>query len=488
MSRQPSSRVHKFFCIVGLATLLCGCASVPEKDVSVPPLRAREFEESVQTAQAGAAFRTDDWPAEEWWRSFHDEQLNRLVAEALAHNPSMQVAAARVRAAQEAAAYARSATQPTLDLNGSVTRRRFSQHELVPASFAGTTINQGRATLDFSYDFDLWDRNRHILQARLSEAQATLADQAESRLILSTAVAQAYFRLQNDQARLKLARDALAWREEELALARSLSDKGLESLRMVEQARAELEQTQQTTVGLEQQTRLDKTALANLTGKGPDAAAEIAAPPAVRLDKAFPVPRNLTLDLLGRRPDVVALRWRVETAAQEAGAAKTRFYPNLNLAALIGLQSIPLAHWLTAESAIASLGPAIYLPLFDGGARVANLNTRYAEYDIAVAQYNQAILDATREIVDRLGNLQSIQQKWLLQEKVLAAKQEIFQFAQSRYRHGLSDYTKVLRAGQEVLEQRNSEIELEESRLQATLALIKALGGGYRMLSSEDKS
>lgn len=455
--------------------------------MSVPPLKAGEFEKSVNIARAGPAFRPGDWPVEEWWSSFRDEQFNRLVAEALAHNPSIQVAAARVRAAQEAAAYARAATQQTLDLNGSVNRRHFSQHELVPASFAGSTASQGRITLDFTNDFDLWDRSRHILQARLGEAQATLAEEAESRLILSIAVVQAYFRLQSDLARLKLVRDALAWREEELALARSLSDKGLESPRLMEQARAKQEQTMQTAVGLEQQIRLDKTALANLMGKGPDAAVEIAAP-TIHVDKAFPVPENLAIDLLGRRPDVVALRWRVEAVAQEVGAAKTRFYPNFNLAALVGLQSIPLAHWLTAESAIASLGPAIYLPLFDGGARVATLNARYAEFDIAVAQYNQAILDASREVVDRLGNLQSIQQKCLLQEKVLAAKREIYLLAQSRYRHGLSDYASVLRAGQDLLEQRSSEIELEESRFQATLALIKALGGGYRMPSSDGKS
>lgn len=475
------------FCILGLATLSSGCASVPEKTFSVPLLQAPEFQKSADAAQAGAAFRPGDWPAEEWWRSFHDEQLNRLVAEALAHNPNMQVAASRVRAAQETAAYARAATQPALDLNGSVNRRRFSQNELVPAAFAGTTANQGRTALDFSYDFDLWDRNRHILQARLSEAQAALAEQAESRLILSTAVSQAYFRLQGDQARLKSALDALALRMEQLGLARSLSDRGLESLRVVEQAKVELEQTQQAVEGLEQRIRLDKTALANLAGKGPDAAAEIAVP-AVRLDETFLVPRNLALDLLGRRPDVVACRWRVEAAAQTAGAAKARFYPNLNLAALIGLQSIELSRWLTAGSAIALLGPAVSLPLFDGGARVAALNQRYAEYDIAVAQYNQTVLNATREVVDRLGDLQTIQRKRLLQEKVVAAKRETYRLAQSRYRHGLSNYTSVLRAGQEMLEQLDSEIELQEGHLQAVLALINALGGGYQTPPSEGKS
>ena len=134
------------------------------------------------------------------------------------------------------------------------------------------------------------------------------------------------------------------------------------------------------------------------------------------------------------------------------------------------------------------LGPAVSLPLFDGGARVAALNQRYAEYDIAVAQYNQTVLNATREVVDRLGDLQTIQRKRLLQEKVVAAKRETYRLAQSRYRHGLSNYTSVLRAGQEMLEQLDSEIELQEGHLQAVLALINALGGGYQTPPSEGKS
>lgn len=482
--RRPVRGFKSWVLCVALSS---GCASVPEQAVSVSPLESGAFEVSVQAAQPISGFQTGDWPAQEWWRSFHDEQLDRLMTEALAQNPGMQVAAARVRAAEDAADYAGAATQPTLGLNGSVSRRHFSQNELVSPSFAGTTRNQGRAALEFDYDFDLWGRNKHVLQARLGEAQASKAEQAESRLILSTAVAQAYFRLYSGQERLKLAGDALTWREVSLTLARSLSDRGLESSYMVEEARVELEQTRQTVEGLEQQVRLAKTALANLMGKGPDAAAEIAAP-TIHVDKAFPVPENLAIDLLGRRPDVVALRWRVEAAAQEVGAAKARFYPNINLVALVGLQSVLLPRWLTAESAIASLGPAIDLPLFDGGRRVATLNTRHAEYDLAVAQYNQAVLDATREVVDRLGDIQTIYRKRQQQEKVLAAQRQIYQFAQSRHRHGLSDYASVLRVGQRWLDQRNAEIELEEKHLQAALALIKALGGGYQIPSSEAKS
>jgi NodT family efflux transporter outer membrane factor (OMF) lipoprotein len=296
-------------------------------------------------------------------------------------------------------------------------------------------------------------------------------------------VAQAYFRLQGDTARLELAGAALALREQEFGLARSRLKRGLEDSRAEANAAAELEQARQTLAGLEQRIRLERTALAQLTGQGPDAALEISAA-GLPQEEAFPLPADLALELLGRRPDVEALRWRVEAAAQEIGAARARFYPNLNLIALIGLQATGLSHLLSAASAIASIGPALELPLFDGGQRAAGLNARYAEYDLAVAQYNQAVLDATRDAVDRLSELQTLQLQSGQQEKVLAATQELQRSAESRHRHGLADYGPVLQSGRRLIAAREAGVALAEQRRQAALALIRALGGGYRKPAS----
>jgi NodT family efflux transporter outer membrane factor (OMF) lipoprotein len=474
-------------CGLGAVALLWGCVATPEKQALAPPSAGpAEFGKSVADLRSGAAFRSGDWPADQWWRGFGDARLDRLIEEALTHNPGMAVAEARVRLAREAANYARAATGPSLDLNASVTREHFSKHDLIPPEFSGTTVSVGRATLDFSYDFDLWNRNRHVWQARLGEADATAAEQAQARLILSTAVAGAYAGLQSDQARLALAKEALAWRAEQLSLAQSRFRRGLGDADAVQQARALAEFAQQAVTEMEQRVTLDATALSNLVGRGPDRAMEVASP-SMRVDETFPLPQRLDLDLLGRRPDVVALRKRVEAAAQEVGAARADFYPNLNLLALIGLQSVDLSQWLTAGSAIAALGPALHLPLFDGGGRRATLNARHAEYDIAVGQYNQAVLDATREVVDRLVDLQALRERRAQQQSALRAKTESYRLAQSRYRHGLIDYAGVLNAGQDVLEQRNAAIGLEEGRIQATLGLIRALGGGYRAPSTEEE-
>lgn len=486
MNRQVWSRVFRG-CGLGAVVLLCACGLIPEKQELVPlSPHPAGLGKSVAGLRTGAAFRPGDWPADEWWRGFGDEQLDRLIEEALARNPGMAIAEARVRLAREAVNYARSATAPSLDLNASVSREHFSQHDLIPPEFAGSTVSVGRGTLDFSYDFDLWNRNRQVWQARLGEAYATAAEQAQARLILSTAVARAYAGLQSDQARLALAKEALGWRAEELGLAQSRFDRGLESLGAVQQARALTEFARQALAGLEQQVTLDRTTLANLVGRGPDGSAEITGP-SLRIDEAFPLPGRLDLDLLGRRPDIVALRWRVQAAAEEVGAARASFYPNFNLLALIGLQSIDLSRWLAAGSAIAAVGPAVHLPLFDGGGRRATLHARHAEYDIAVNQYNQAVLDGTREVVDRLVDLQSLHERRIQQASALRAKTEFYRLTRSRYRRGLNDYASVLNAGQDMLEQRDAAIGLEEGRIQATLGLIKALGGGYRTPSPEEE-
>ena len=279
--RRPVRGFKSWVLCVALSS---GCASVPEQAVSVSPLESGAFEVSVQAAQPISGFQTGDWPAQEWWRSFHDEQLDRLMTEALAQNPGMQVAAARVRAAEDAADYAGAATQPTLGLNGSVSRRHFSQNELVSPSFAGTTRNQGRAALEFDYDFDLWGRNKHVLQARLGEAQASKAEQAESRLILSTAVAQAYFRLYSGRSVKLSGSPHLA--KVSLTLA-GLSDRGWKAPvceEMVELNRHGKWWRAGTT------SRLRKRP-GQSHGQGADAAAEIAAP-TIHVDKAFLCPKT----------------------------------------------------------------------------------------------------------------------------------------------------------------------------------------------------
>jgi NodT family efflux transporter outer membrane factor (OMF) lipoprotein len=191
------------------------------------------------------------------------------------------------------------------------------------------------------------------------------------------------------------------------------------------------------------------------------------------------LPSTLPADLLGRRPDVVAQRWRVEAARRDVDSAKAQFYPNVNLAALAGVQSVTFSKLLDRSSAIPSIGAAVQLPLFDGGRLRGNLGVKDADYDLAVEQYNQTLLDAMRDVVDRLASLRSVGTQTSEASAGLGAAEEAYSIAVARYRAGLGNYLQVLVAETQVLEQRYIRADLRYRELDLSIDLIRALGGGF---------
>jgi len=184
-------------------------------------------------------------------------------------------------------------------------------------------------------------------------------------------------------------------------------------------------------------------------------------------------------DLLGRRPDVVASRWRAEAAARDIASAKAQFYPDVNLSALIGAQSVTLSKLLEPGSAIPSFGAAIRLPIMDGGRLRGTLAARDADYDLAVEQYNQTLSDALREVLDQLASLRSVEVQRGEVDSALAAAEEAYSLAVARYKAGIGSLLQVLAAEMQVLEQRTLRAELQARELAVSINLIRALGGGF---------
>jgi NodT family efflux transporter outer membrane factor (OMF) lipoprotein len=184
-------------------------------------------------------------------------------------------------------------------------------------------------------------------------------------------------------------------------------------------------------------------------------------------------------DLLGRRPDLTAQRWRVEAASKDIASAKAEFYPNVNLAAFIGLQSIGGGGFLTAASRMLGAGPAVTLPIFDAGRLRGNLATKDADYDIAVEQYNQTLADAMREVVDQLASLRSLDEQKRQQADALQTAREAYDLALLRYREGLGTYLQVLSAEQPLLAQESLDADLRARQLELSINLVRALGGGF---------
>jgi NodT family efflux transporter outer membrane factor (OMF) lipoprotein len=447
--------------------------------------------ESQPTSPSALAYTADiggdgvlvpgDWPRADWWTMFRDPKLDALMQQALARNPNLRAAEARVRAAHALADAACSSLYPTVDLNASATRQRFSANDIYPPPLGGSWVNQGRITLDFDYEFDFWGKHRNELDAALGDARAAVADAAQARLVLAAAVVQAYFQLQTDLASLAVAKETLAERDGLLELNRVRATRGLEAGIPVRQSDQQVASSRVDVSAADAAVRLDRHQLAGLLGLGPDAALDIQ--PVLRTyDEALELPANLPADLLARRPDIAAQQLRAEAAAARIGAAKADFFPNINLAAFIGFSATSFhgLNLLTSGSRIAGIGPALHLPIFDAGRLRANLRGRYAEYDVAVEQYNQTLVDALRQVSDQVASLRAVKQQLADQANALTAADDAYRLTLDRYRAGLTSYLDVLVNEERLLAERLNRVRLQGRSLALLVETIRALGGGYQ--------
>jgi NodT family efflux transporter outer membrane factor (OMF) lipoprotein len=333
-----------------------------------------------------------------------------------------------------------------------------------------------QATL--SWEIDFWGKNRSAYEAALGAARAAEVDAHAARLALSTAIAQAYVALERAYLQLDVAQATLAEREQIYALTRDRNAAGLDSRLELKQAESAVPATREQIAQLEEAIALARNQIAALLGAGPDRGLAIQRPTAVA-HTSIALPSKLPAELIGRRPDVIAERWRIEAASKEIASAKAEFYPNVNLLAFVGLQAFGGGNLLTAASRTMGVGPAVTLPIFDAGRLRANLAGKDADYDIAVERYNQTLADAMRDVVDQVVSLRSLAEQRKQQEAALTTAREAYDLALLRYREGLGNYLQVLSAEQPLLVQRSLDADLHARELALSINLVRALGGGY---------
>jgi NodT family efflux transporter outer membrane factor (OMF) lipoprotein len=456
--------------------LLASCASMKGLE---PQSTARDVNAlAVSQALAGTSVTPAAWPSSDWWKSFNDPQLDALMDEALRDSPTLAIAAARTRKALAAAETSKAALYPQVNGSASSLRTRLSENS-VPASLGGgstVTLNNLQATLTWELDF--WGKNRSAYEAALGAARAAEIDAYATRLALSTSLAQAYVELQRASLQLDVKQATLKEREQIYGLTRDRNAAGLDSRLEVKQAEAALPATREEITQFEEQIALTRNQLAALLGAGPDRGLRIARP-AATTTTAVALPSTVPAELLGRRPDIVAQRWRIESASKEIASAKAEFYPNVNLLAFVGLQAIGGGSLLTAASRTFGIGPAVSLPIFDAGRLRANLAGKDADYDIAVEQYNQTLADAMREVVDQLASFRSVDEQRTQQQAASTTAREAYDLALLRYREGLGNYLQVLSAEQPLLTQQSLDADLRARELALSINLVRALGGGF---------
>ncbi len=428
---------------------------------------------------AGNSSEPGTWPRQDWWRAYGDPQLDTLIAEALVGSPDVAAAEARLHKAQALAGQARSALLPSITANGSAALTKQSYNNGFPAQFVPQGYNDtGRATLDFSYELDFWGRNRAAVAAATSDIRASEADRAAAVLMLSTSIASTYAQLAQLQAERDVAAASITLRSETLKLVRQRVLGGLDTGGEERSAEANVAAAQESLASTDESIAITRNALAALTGAGPDRAQVIVAPANVHL-AAFGLPPRIDAELIGRKPEIVAARWRADAAGKRIHVARASFYPNVNLAAFIGFQSLGLSNLLASGSDIGQVGPAISLPIFDGGRLKSNLRGAEADYALAVSQYDSALVRALQDVADATASGRALTGRLTDARAALAAQEDAYRIARLRYTGGLADYQSVLIAEDTVLQRRRLVADLQARAFTLDVALVRALGGGF---------
>ena len=415
--------------------------------------------------------------AAEWWRDFGDETLNGLVAKALETSPNLKLALTRLARAQAAGEVANAATLPQLNGQLDLTRQRYTTNGAVPPPLAGSIRESGTAQLAASWELDFFGKNRAALDAALGSVNAARADAQAARVLLASQVARTYFQLVRLNEQSALASRTLAQREETLKLVRDRVNAGLDTRLELRQSEGGLPEARLQLETVKEQMALTHNALNALVGQ-PNSAFVLSLSAQTAIKNVALMP-NIPADLLGRRADITAARWRVEASSKDVVNAKTQFYPNINLVAFAGFSSIGLGNLLNSGSQQWGVGPALRLPIFDAGRLRANLRGKTADLDAAVESYNAAGIDAVRDVADQVASSQAIGRQQAEQRAAQEAAEGAYEIAVQRYKAGLGNYLNVLTAETSVLAQRRLAVDLAGRALDTQVSLIRALGGGY---------
>lgn len=457
----------------GLAASMAGCANYAgiKSDRHIADATHYATTQSIPAGQGR-------WPSPDWAGQFGDTQLEALIGEALRGSPSLEKARVRVAAATAFSESANANTMPQVGAGYAWTRQRFSESALIPPPFAGSWQSENKALVSASYELDLWGKNREALKSAVSSLHASEAEAGQVKLTLCSAIARAYNELARLYALHDIAGDEVAQRREVLRVTNRRVTLGLDTEVEKRTAEASLATSEVALSSLEGSIQRTRYQLGALLGQGPDRGLAIARP-ALGAGDEVRLPANLPADLVSRRPDIVAARWRVDATLHDIKVAKAEFYPDINLSAMIGLDAFGWGRFLRASSRTASVGPAIHLPIFDGGALRAQLKGRIAEFDFAVANYNETLINALTEVATQLSDIRAIDAQIDNAVRADTAAQRALSLALAQYKAGLTTQLTVLNSQTNALASSQALANLRMTRRDRQIALAAALGGGY---------
>ncbi|NKJ43959.1 efflux transporter outer membrane subunit [Novosphingobium sp. SG720] len=479
-SPRMSLRPTLALAVAGLALLTGGCAVPPPRAQLATVATPEKLGASQSLAPASGASAAN-WPSDGWWQAYGDSQLDSLIAEGLAGATDLRVAQARFAKAQAVAGESRSALLPSLTAGAQGGLTQQSNNYLFPQGMSPRGWpDYGQASLSLSWDLDFWGKNRAALSAAKSDAAAAGAEAAATRLTVSAGIASAYADLASLFAQRDAAVDAVEVRQKTRDLMADRQRQGLENMGAVERAVSSLETAQGDLASLDESIGLARNRIAALMGAGPDRGLAIARPQ-IDLGKATAgLPANLPAELIGRRPDVIAAKLRVQSSDSRIRQARAAFYPSVNLSALIGMQALDIGKVFQSGSDYGSVGPALSLPILDGGRLRAQYRGTEADHEVAVAQYDAALVQALHDVADAATSQQALGQRLGRAQAAQASAQAAWTVANNRYRGGLATYLDVLNAEDSLIAARKTVASLQTRAFALDVAMVRALGGGFR--------
>ncbi|KWB86976.1 efflux transporter outer membrane subunit [Burkholderia ubonensis] len=472
-----------------LAALLALSGCAPSGFLPSLSLRAPADDALARTAGPGAA---GAWPAPDWVAQLQDPQLDQLVAEALQQNPDLQVAQARLRIAQAQLQQFDALTGLTGTAGATVNRARMPQ----PGDVADVTIGGYKVPVQIfgdpaaspssvfvalNYQLDLWGRNKAATKSLMSLRDAARVEADQVRLAMSTAIVAVYCQLDQAYAARDLLQQKLKVSQRVTTVLRERTARGIDNAYDASDASIKRSRLLGQIALNDEQIKLAQLQLGVLSGGGPERGLALQRPHVGKFDKFddATLPARLPADLLGRRPDIVAARLRVEAAYANADATRAQFFPDVNLIGLGGVFALTPASLFSRDALAGSVGPAVSLPIFDRGRLKAKLGADVAQADVAIGLYNKTVDDALGQVAQLVTSLQTSQTLVAQQQDAVAAAQKIVQIAADRHRRGLLMQKDVDVAELTLIDERAQLIDLLGKQRTLRVGLIGALGGGF---------
>jgi NodT family efflux transporter outer membrane factor (OMF) lipoprotein len=451
------------------AALLSGCV-LPPKETPHP--------QQLENTRLGLDGVAAEPVATDWWNSFQDPQLGRLIQLGLEDNPTLAQAQARVAEALAQAQSAQSKLLPNVKGSTSALYNRAPENYFVPPPYAGHTFWEGQAGASLGWDLDFFGRQSNALHSARALAQSARLDEENAQLLLAGAIAQTYLELYRQHALADIAERSEVQRQNIVSITQRRVAAGLDTRLELKQAEGQLPQAR---VAREQaQAAVDVAIhqLAALTGRGAEAYKDITRP-TLSVAAALPVPTALPINLLARRPDVLSARLNIEAADARRLSAKAAFYPDISLQAIAGIGGFGLNNLVKWSARGGGAGPVISLPLFDGGLLRAQYRGSEAQLDGAIDGYNDTVLRAVQQTSDQITQLDALARERVDQQETLDANEVAYHLAEERYTAGLASYLTVLNAETQVLSARQNMVDILTAQANTRITLLLAVGGSF---------